>query len=283
MPAEYLIRIDDVCPTMNWDVWEQIERMMLDAGVKPILAVVPNNSDPTLVVGPPAAEFWERVRTWQGRGWTIGLHGYQHRYVTSSSGMLSVWPKSEFAGLSLDEQAEKIKQGLEIFRRERVHAEVWVAPGHSFDGTTLDVLREQGLEWISDGLYLFPNRDDRGLLWVPQQIWRFYNLPWGVWTVCLHANGWTAKELVQFGKDLSSYRDRIVSFAEVLADYGQRPRTWFDRGFSIVYGLALRVRRLQRWLQRRRASAGQREAVFHSSAPRASNPTGQRGLAPPCS
>src|SRR5260370_42375028 len=49
--------------------------------LKPILAVVPDNQDPMLKVDAPVADFWDRVRQWQARGWTIALHGYQHRYV----------------------------------------------------------------------------------------------------------------------------------------------------------------------------------------------------------
>src|SRR5262252_3697380 len=87
--TKYLLRFDDICPTMNWQVWSEIEAALLDQDLKPILAVVPDNQDPVLKVDPPVEDFWERVRTWQARGWTIALHGYQHRYVTHSPGIVT--------------------------------------------------------------------------------------------------------------------------------------------------------------------------------------------------
>src|SRR5579863_9070115 len=59
MPATYLLRFDDLCPTMNWAVWQQIETALIEANVRPILAVVPDNKDPELSVGPERERFWE--------------------------------------------------------------------------------------------------------------------------------------------------------------------------------------------------------------------------------
>ena len=80
-----LLRFDDICPTMNWGTWDAGRGPDGPLGLRPILAVVPDNRDPKLVAGPPRADFWERVRGWQARGWTIALHGYQHLYVTRAT------------------------------------------------------------------------------------------------------------------------------------------------------------------------------------------------------
>ena len=135
MGAQYLIRFDDICNTMNWPVWEQVEQLLLRFCVKPILAVVPDNQDPNLRAGAPDTTFWDRVRVWQTRGWTIGLHGYQHLQVTRDGGILNLNQWSEFSGLPLPEQRSKLRRAQEMFEREGVTPEVWVAPGHSFDAT----------------------------------------------------------------------------------------------------------------------------------------------------
>ena len=70
--ARYLVRFDDICPTMSWSVWEEIEAALIASEVRPLLAVVPANEDRTLMVAPPADDFWARVRGWQARGWAIG-------------------------------------------------------------------------------------------------------------------------------------------------------------------------------------------------------------------
>src|SRR5579864_348716 len=140
MPGKLLLRFDDICPTMNWAVWQELEAILSDAGVKPLVAVIPDNRDPAFHLAAPRRDFWDNVRLWQARGWTIGVHGYQHLYVTRSSGLLGINAASEFAGLPFQEQERKIRLALGIFRSEGIEPKVWVAPGHSFDTTTIRAL-----------------------------------------------------------------------------------------------------------------------------------------------
>ena len=48
IPAQYLIRFDDVCPTMLSDRAERFFSIVARHGVSPIFAVVPDNQDPEL-------------------------------------------------------------------------------------------------------------------------------------------------------------------------------------------------------------------------------------------
>ena len=50
MSAKYLVRFDDICPTMNWSVWEAVEEVLVEADIKPILAVIPDNQDDHLKI-----------------------------------------------------------------------------------------------------------------------------------------------------------------------------------------------------------------------------------------
>jgi predicted deacetylase len=247
--AQYLIRIDDVCPTMNWAVWQEVENILIEADVKPMLAVVPDNQDDHLKVSPPRNEFWHLVRAWRERGWTIGLHGYQHTYVTREPGIIGINRYSEFAGLPMDVQAAKLRMAFEIFRREGIQPDVWVAPAHSFDGTTVGLLRDMGLRRISDGFFLFPNLDSSGMLWIPQQIWRFRAMPFGVWCVCLHVNTWGQHDLQRFRRDLKIYRKRMISVEDAILRFGDRRRDWRDRVVAGAFPRLLRTRlRLRSWL-----------------------------------
>jgi len=242
MPSNLLLRFDDLCPTMNWPVWHQLERILIDANIKPIFAVIPDNRDADFHYEAPRADFWDRVRAWQARGWTIGLHGYQHIYHTSSSGALGIHSGSEFAGLPFDEQAEKIERGLEIFRREAIQPKVWIAPGHSFDHLTLEALSGAGLRCISDGFAFLPYEDDAGLFWIPQQMWRFRRMPFGLWTICMHPNGWSPASLRRFAANVSKYRDQIVSFDTVADRYRGRKRTSADHVLERLWSGALDFR-----------------------------------------
>jgi predicted deacetylase len=235
--AQYLLRFDDICPTMNWNTWTDIESVLTEHRIKPILAVIPDNQDPTLMIDQPAANFWDRVRTWQSAGWTIALHGYQHRYVTTDGGILRLKNASEFAGLSRQDQAAKLRAGIDIFAREGVRAEAWVAPGHSFDQLTVSLLGELGVHVIVDGFARFPFVTD-GVTWVPQQLWEFWPARSGVWTICNHHNAWSAARLALFREQVARLRTQITTLSDVLHHYHGRQRTEADRLFATAWRLA---------------------------------------------
>jgi predicted deacetylase len=213
---QYLLRFDDICPTMNWTLWREIEAILIERGLKPILAVVPDNQDPTLQVDSPTEDFWDRARVWQSLGWTIALHGFQHRYVSRNAGLVATRKKSEFAGLPEAEQREKLRRGMEIFDREGITSRVWIAPGNAFDATTVSLLPEFGIDVISAGYFQFPYVDAKKITWMPQQMYYFRPAPTGVWTVCYHHNEWEPSRLSKFRKEVDSYAANIVSLDDVL-------------------------------------------------------------------
>lgn len=240
--ARYLLRFDDICPTMDWIIWEQVEELLLDLRIKPILAVVPDNRDPKLVVTTEREDFWERVRYWQSLGWTIGLHGYQHRYETTAVGIVGINSYSEFAGLSHDDQKNKIKAALDIFSQRGVIANVWVAPAHSFDEITVKLLVEFGVHVISDGYYWRVIQKSNAI-WFPQQMWRFRYVPFGLWTVCYHPNRFGSDDLKKLKVDLKKFRRKIVSLSEIL-DEGPHPiENQMDRIFHRVWAKAIYYKR----------------------------------------
>lgn len=228
--AYYLLRFDDICPTMNWRIWSEIESLLIQSGIRPILAVVPDNRDPKLMIDPGDANFWGRVRSWQSKGWAIALHGYQHYYTNRNPGILRLTPQSEFAGLARVEQEAKLESGLAIFHREGVRTDCWVAPSHSFDWTTVELLAELGVKVISDGLWPWPHTGRRGMTWVPQQLWDRLcpRLP-GVWTACYHHNTWSAERLEHFRSNIKGFTSQITSLANVLDSFKGRRLTLLDR------------------------------------------------------
>jgi predicted deacetylase len=250
--TRYLIRFDDICPTMNWAAWEVIESLLTRHGVRPILAVVPDNQDPKLIVDQPRADFWEQVRRWQAKGYTIALHGYQHVYVNQNPGMLKLNPQSEFAGLPRTEQQAKLRRALAIFADHEIRAEAWVAPSHSFDLNTVDILRELGLMVISDGLWPRPFTEASGMTWVPQQLWGFRAAPGGVWTICNHHNTWSELRLNQFAESLRDYRSRITDLPTVLKEFAGRKLSLADWLMGQALSLRLHYILAPAWAFQRR-------------------------------
>lgn len=242
MPAKYIIRFDDICPTMNWDIWKKIEQILIQQDVDPILAVVPDNKDKNLMVGEADLRFWDVVRSWQARGWAIGIHGYQHTYVTDRAGLVGINNRSEFAGLDEHEQEAKLNKALNLFQQEEITPAVWIAPGHSFDTITLRVLKKLKMEVVSDGFYLSPNTDSLGIIHIPQQLWRLRRMPLGLWTVCYHHNSWTPSDVDRFESDIQRYKNHITSFHRVLTLYRARNRNLADVLFSRICLLGLQTR-----------------------------------------
>ncbi len=225
MRAKYLIRFDDICPTMNWDIWKQVEAVLTRYQVKPILAVVPDNRDHKLQVSPARLDFWEWVREKQEAGWTIGLHGYQHLYETRDAGLLGLNRRSEFAGLPLEAQREKVSNAVKILHQHGVRPQVFVAPAHSFDLTTLVALRESGIGTISDGFFLKPQRW-LDMVWIPQQMWKLRRMPFGVWTVCYHHNRMRPVDIERFARGIARLHTDIISVEEAVQMCGDSADGW---------------------------------------------------------
>ena len=40
-----LIRIDDVCENMDWELMKKLEKLFDEHSIKPVLGVIPNNQD----------------------------------------------------------------------------------------------------------------------------------------------------------------------------------------------------------------------------------------------
>ncbi len=242
MKTTYLIRFDDICPTMNWATWAKLETILDSYKIKPLLAVVPDNQDPHLQIAPPREDFWDWLRMKQQEGWCIGMHGYQHLFVTQDSGLLGFHKKSEFAGLPFQQQKQKLQSALEIFLQNDIRPQVFVAPAHSFDIHTLKALMELGIDVISDGFFLFPQRQ-YGILWIPQQIWRWYRMPFGVWTICFHHNKMTSEQVVQFAKNVDRFAPQLSTFAEVMQLYSHHTHASSSNLlFAMLWRFALRTK-----------------------------------------
>jgi predicted deacetylase len=240
--ARYIVRLDDACPTMDRNRWKRIERLLDCYRIRPIVAVIPDNRDKTLELDEPDPLFWDRVRDWQARDWSVALHGYQHRYRSSFSGLVPISRKSEFAGFSLASQRKMLGQAWRIFLDEGIRPEIWVAPSHSFDRNTLRALTaETDIRTISDGLSLFPHRR-YGFTWVPQQMWRLRPRPLGVWTACYHPNEMEDTDFDELERALRLNHSRCVRVQDILENIGER--STIDRLFHTIYLSLFRLKRL---------------------------------------
>lgn len=221
--------MDDACASQSQEKWRALEDLFAEFGIKPLVAVVPDNHDPELECSAfPDPNFWEMVHRWNDKGWTIAMHGYRHvMHETKAKLVLPFYQRSEFGGLPYEEQAEKIRRSWEIFVSRGIEPTVWVAPAHCFDLVTLEAIRnETPIRIVSDGIA----RDQfyaHGFYWIPQQLWGLTDKNSGLWTVCLHPNTMTDQHMAALRESLENgYAERIVALDAIALE--QRKKSFID-------------------------------------------------------
>jgi peptidoglycan/xylan/chitin deacetylase (PgdA/CDA1 family) len=227
---------------MNWGIWDRVEDILRRKNIFPLVAVIPDNRDPKLMIEKPRADFWDRVREWQTLGWSIGLHGYQHVFRTNDSGLLQLNRRSEFAGLDRNEQMAMLNAAVQKCLRNAVTPTIWVAPAHAFDRTTVSLLPSVGIQMISDGFGLYPWTDEFGVFWIPQQLWHLRGVPFGCWTVCLHVNNWSIDEVLEFEGALTRINGQIGSFVAAIDRYSTSRRGILSAVPEFVLWCAVRTK-----------------------------------------
>jgi predicted deacetylase len=217
MSAQYIFRLDDITPTMDWGRFDGVMRLLKKHSVKPLLGIVPDNRDPSLDCQSEHRAFWDEMNSLQERDEIdIAQHGYQHILVPRPNAALlrsRGRHVSEFAGEPYHDQVFKISEGSRILRSHGIETKYWMAPNHSFDNTTLRALVDLGFTAVSDGISLFPYSYS-GLVFVPQQTWRPRWMPCGVQTICLHTNTITTAEIQRLRTFLRSPH-HVARFSEV--------------------------------------------------------------------
>jgi len=235
MSARYLIRLDDACDTMDRGRWDLVEQVLDKHGVMPIVAVIPDNHDRSLMLAGRDVTFWDKVRGWVRKDWSVAMHGYTHvMHPTEAKLVLPFYKRSEFAGLELEAQAGKIRAAWTLFLAQGIEPKIWVAPAHCFDLLTLLALRrETSIRVISDGI-AWETYFEHDFHWIPQQMWGLAERASGLWTVCLHPNTMTDAAIHALDKALGgSFHDRLTCFNDV--QLSKRNKSALGRLYSIYF------------------------------------------------
>ena len=233
--SKYIIRLDDACEKMDVEKWDRMEKLLDKYKVKPLVGVIPHCEDPMMDKYEFDAEFWKKVEIWKNKGWTIAMHGYNHVYGTPCGGMNPVNKRSEFAGLSYEEQAEKIERGWEILIDYGFHPEVFFAPSHTFDENTLKALKNKTpIRVISDTIASDVYKKD-DFWFIPQQSGSVRKLPLKTVTFCYHPNTMTDKSFEILEAFLDSYQNRFTEYTEL--NMKKRKISLCDRLLQKIYFL----------------------------------------------
>jgi predicted deacetylase len=186
-PARYLLRFDDLCPTMSKERFERFREIIERHQLQPILGVVPDNQDPELIRDEADPTFWDRMCALQSAGSVVAMHGYRYLCLSNGRSIVGLCSRSEFAGVPREIQRHWIHTGLVLLRERGLNPRLFVAPRHGFDSTTIQVLTEEGLPFLSDGFAQRPF-SRAGVCCIPQQLWAPIEKRRGLWTICIHTS-----------------------------------------------------------------------------------------------
>ena len=90
-----------------------------------------------------------------------------------------------------------------------------MAPAHSFDIVTLEVLKELNFVAITDGHGFYPYLS-HSLLFVPQISAYPIKTGFGISTICLHVNTMTSKDILYIEKFIINNKDKFIDFKDVV-------------------------------------------------------------------
>lgn len=211
--TNYIMRLDDACEKMDISKWDRVESLLDKHNIKPLVGIIPNCKDKYMDKYPVDNAFWDKVRAWEAKGWSIALHGYDHVYsVTDCVGLNPINKESEFADVPIEIQKEKIKKGLEVFRNNAIEPKVFFAPSHTFDENTIKALKEESNIRIISDTIAFKPYSRNGITFVPQQSGRVRKLPLNTVTFCYHPNVMQDKDFKELEKFLSLYKTKFIPF-----------------------------------------------------------------------
>ncbi len=222
MKKKILLRFDDVCPTMNWSLFNWALDRLKEKNVTALLGVIPTNQDPDLNIEQASADFWDRMKELEREGFALAMHGYKHVFDSNCRGTTNRGYKSEFAGHPYEVQYDKIKKGKEILESHGIYVDTFFAPAHSYDNNTLKALAANGFKYLSDGKSCRPYIK-YGLKCLPC---RSYGIPRNVSrrydVAVIHTHEWAwenrQEDVRRFKNLMELYSEKIATFDDFKKD-----------------------------------------------------------------
>ena len=193
--AYYIIRFDDINPKMNWARFNKLKSIINRHNIKSILGVVPNCKDKAISEYPECINYLNDLQKMKLEGDIIAQHGYTHIADSNNKGFFGNKKKSEFAGLDYQTQYERINNGKKILVENKLWQPIFMAPYHTFDITTVKVLKKLDFQLITDGFARYPY-ELNGTKLIPQMS----SMPLPTYLplisqLCIHINNLNDKKL----------------------------------------------------------------------------------------
>lgn len=230
---KYIIRLDDASEKRDIEKWNRVEELLNKYQIKPIVGIIPNCKDPDMERFPKDENFWERAREWQKKGWIIALHGDTHVFASKEGGINPVNCYSEFAGVPLEVQKNKIAEGIGTLSKNGLYPKIFFAPAHTFDCNTIEALKScSDIRIVSDTVAFDTYLGNDGMTYIPQQSGRVRRLPFRTVTFCYHPNTMNDVSFDELEHFIVKYRR---NFKDVEIIQSKRKYGFIDKCLSALY------------------------------------------------
>lgn len=229
----YFIRLDDASEYMDIEKWNKMELLLDKYNIKPIVGIIPDNKDESLLMYNKDNNFWNKTINWQNKNWIIAMHGYQHLYITNEGGINPVQNRSEFAGVPLQEQKEKIKKGYNILIDKGLTPTIFFAPSHTFDNNTIKALEaETPIRIISDTI-ANDAYYEKNFYFIPQQTGRVRKLPFRIVTFCYHPNTMNDDDFTILEDFIKDNKKKFNKLKDI--EFHKRRKNIYDELLNKIY------------------------------------------------
>lgn len=234
------IRIDDVTNNMDWDKFKKFEAVLDKYGVKPLIGVIPENKDESLLKIDR-----EDYISWLNRrindGWSVAIHGYNHLYTTKKGGMFPLNHFSEYAGVPYEKQQKMIDDGIDSLKELGISTNTFMAPAHTFDAGTVKALKVAGIKYITDGFGYQPYTRD-GIIYLPISSRRSKDIERssGYTTLVYHPAMMNDKDFDNFDSMLAKHKSQLIAYSELFSLEAKK-QSFFARLSEILTANSKRI------------------------------------------
>ena len=139
-------------------------------------------------------------------------------------GLNPFWKRSEFAGIPLERQKEKIRKGITVLHQHGFEPKYFFAPSHTFDLNTLEALRvETDIRIVSDTIGRYPYKYG-DFVFIPQISGHCAKMSLsGIYTFCFHPNTMKESSYVALEEFLAKKHNQFICFDNIdLDQYGKK-------------------------------------------------------------
>lgn len=240
--SKFLIRLDDACEHMCIERWSRMEAILDEFKIKPIVGLIPSCEDPEILKYEQNNDYVSLLINWKAKEWELALHGFNHVYISEDGGINPVNLRSEFAGLPLDIQKAKIKQGISILQQLNISPRIFFAPSHTFDKNTLLALKSESTIRIISDTIASNCYTMNGFLFVPQQAGRGRALPVKIATFCFHPNTMSEEDFDRLYSFLKKRHSKAICFNDINLSTN-RKKSLYDSFLNLLYFTFRKIRR----------------------------------------